>query len=193
MRRNPVAIGAMLIAFACIVVMTVFILDDARDDREQRKGIAKAQEAIELILEQRAESRLNTCLREKKAAEAHNKLVIGIVTQAGAREIPLELVDEVEEQLVTVPDCSPQGIKDFYEGQARETAEVPDGAVGEPGPSTTTSASVASTTRRRATTTTRPTSTTGSTTSTTFHSSPEPTDPCELLPGITVPKEIPCL
>lgn len=46
---------------------------------------------------------------------------------------------------------------------------------------------------RRTSTTRSPTTTAGTTTTTVYRSSPTPSDPgCVLLPGITVPREIPC-
>lgn len=76
-----------------------------------------AKDAVGQVIAQRTESRENVCQSNKGFAEAHNKLVIGIVTQAGARPIPPDLQDEVDEQLVPVPDCTPEGIEAFYEGR----------------------------------------------------------------------------
>lgn len=209
--HNPVATAAMLIAFACIVVMAVFIIDDSRDDREQKKALTKAQDAIDLILEQRDEARLSACLSYNEDLVAFlnglndevQDLAIdafadptGRRTPAQAKEVAEFLATKVaafELRKVPTRDCSRQGIEDFYARRdAKREADraQPDGAVGEPFPTTTTTGI-----RRAATTTTaRPTTTTGrSTTSTTYHSSPTPSDPvCEVLPGLTVPREIPC-
>lgn len=70
---------------------------------------------IDDVIAARTESRVAACTNNQKFAEAHNKLVLGIATGAGTREIPPALQPAVDEQLVAVPDCSPQGIVDFYE------------------------------------------------------------------------------
>lgn len=206
-RWRTVALAAMAIAAAWVVATAVFVLDDWRDDRQQQRSLERAQEAIDLILAQRTEARLYTCLKDKKFAEGHNAKVVSdaqrdndflvlLATDGGRRPIQAKdraIVDAQmaennrlrDENIVPVPDCTAAGIAAFYEhGQQGDTPTVED---------TTTTTNATSSTRR--TTTTRgATSTTGrTTTSTTFHSSPTPTDPaCELLPGLTVPMGVPC-
>jgi hypothetical protein len=97
------------IAAGSLAVSVIFVLDDRSDDR-------KTDEAIHQILEQRTESRKNTCEKDLKFANAHNRLVIAIATGAGTHPISPELQPKVDEQLVKVPDCSPAGVKAFYEG-----------------------------------------------------------------------------
>lgn len=111
-RWRVIAKAAISIAIAslAVTVVTAFVAADANN------AAAKAQAAVDQVIEQRTESRKNTCENNRKFAEAHNKLVIGIVTAAGTREIPPSLNEAVKEQIVPVPDCSPEGIREFYEG-----------------------------------------------------------------------------
>ena len=109
---RTVALAAIGVAVASLgmTVVSAFIAVDANGSAE------KAQTAVDEVIATRTESRKNTCLKDMKFAEAHNRLVIGIVTAAGTREIPPNLQSAVDEQLVPVPDCSPAGILAFYEG-----------------------------------------------------------------------------
>lgn len=192
------------------VVLLFVVLNQVRVEGVATKAqdaADRAQEAIDLVLAQRTEARLYTCLKDKNFAEGHNAKVISdaqrdndflvlLATDGGRR--PIQAKDRAiveaqmaennrvrDENIVPVPDCSPKGIADFYErGRQGDTPTVED---------TTTTTLAASPTSARATTSTRATTTTGRSTSTTFPSSPETTDPCELLPGITAPPETPCL
>lgn len=92
-----------LIAVGALAVSVVFVVDDQRDDRK--------------LLEQRAEARVATCEKDVKFAEAHNRLVVALATADGTREIPPALQPRVDNQLVTVPDCTPEGLERFYGGR----------------------------------------------------------------------------
>jgi hypothetical protein len=112
------------IAGGSLALSLIFVLDDAADDRE-------VQSTVDEIIAARTEARAVTCEKDRKFAEAHNALVardneflIVLATGAGEREIRPEDQPIVDEQiaannrnLVTVPDCSPEGIKAFYEGR----------------------------------------------------------------------------
>lgn len=104
-----------LLAIALLIVAFIAVRSQAAANDAQRAA-EKAQDAVDQVIAQRTESRQATCGLNTVFAKAHNKLVIGIVTSAGTREIPPSLQDDVDAQLVPVPDCTPKGIRDFYEG-----------------------------------------------------------------------------
>lgn len=103
------SIACALIAAGSLAVSVLFVLQDRADDR-------RTNAQLEQILQTRAESRLINCEKDAKFALAHNKLVMALATGGGEREIPPEVQPKVDEQLVTVPDCSAQGLADFYKG-----------------------------------------------------------------------------
>lgn len=115
-RQSTVTKAALAIASACVVLVGVFVIDDWRDDRAFDDRQEQLERAIDDIVATRTESRVAACENNLRFAEAHNKLVMGIATSAGTREIPPSLQAAVDEQLVPIPDCSPPGIIDFYEG-----------------------------------------------------------------------------
>ncbi len=66
------------------------------------------------IEQTRTEARVAACVKDKKFATAHDKLVIALATAGGTRPITPDIQPKVDEQLVPVPDCSPAGIAAFY-------------------------------------------------------------------------------
>lgn len=181
-RKWFAAVALVIVGVVLNQVRVESVANNAQDAADQ------AQEAIDLVLAQRTEARLYTCLKDKKFAEAHNKLVMALATGGGRREITAEDQPLVDEQIVPVPDCSPEGIAQFYE----------DGLLADPLAAAATTVAPESTSpvtslRRRPATTTS-TSRPSPTSSAPFHSSPRPSDPaCTLLPGLTIPEELPCL
>lgn len=176
------------ILLVLVLVAPGYLRQEQAIDRSER-AISRAEEAIELIMVQRAEARFNTCLGDRVFALAHNGLVQYLADSAGP-DTPQERIDAyLAANLVPTRECTAEAIKKFYEeGPGAVPATVP--AV-PPTPATATSNAARGSVRS---TTTRPnaTSTTGST-STTYYSSPTPSDPaCEVLPGLTVPRGIPC-
>lgn len=180
-----------VIAAVALIVMAVFVSITQRQIDTIEKAAADAQEAVELVVAQRNEARETVCLKDQRFAQAHNRLVMALATGAGAHEVRPEDQAAVDANTVPVPDCSPQGIEDFY-AQRNAEQQQPDGVVGASVPTTSTTVARTPSTVRR-TTTTRAPATTGAP-PTTFHSSPETTDPgCVVLPGVTLPPEVPCL
>ena len=130
------SVGLVIVILVGFVIRSNRIADDASD------AAGEAKHAIDLVLAQRTEARINTCLKDKKFAEAHNRKVVAdadkanafivlLATGGGRREIRPEdraLVDNEiaennqlrDENIVEVPDCTPAGIKAFYERQAAE-------------------------------------------------------------------------
>lgn len=133
-RRLTTTTAALLIAFASLLVTIVtggvaIRASNAAD---------KAQEATDLVVVQRTEARKNTCEKDLKFALAHNKFVnddadgdlafvVTLITAGGTRtptpetqtlaEAEFEKIEKQRtENLVAVPDCSPEGIRLFYEG-----------------------------------------------------------------------------
>lgn len=181
-----------VIAAASLAVMGVFVVVTQRQVDEVKQAAADSQEAVDLVVQQRTESREINCLKDQRFAQAHNRLVYALATGAGTHPVRPQDQAALEENTVDEPDCSPKGIKDFYDGRLNGQIQ-PDGAVGTPFPNTTTTTS-RSTVRRGSTSTTGTTATSRPTTSTTFPSSTKPSDPpCELLPGVTVPPGVPCV
>lgn len=176
-----------------VVLVVGLIAVDARSAaRDANAAAEKAQTALDLVIAQRTESRLNTCLKDRKFAKAHNSLVYALAHSDPTRTATEQAA--VDEQAVPhyveVPDCSPEGIAAFYAGQGGTNPAV------FPSTSTTTTTAPPPTTaikpRRSTTSTARPsTSTSHATTTTTFRSSPTTTaTPCT---GITLPGGLPCL
>lgn len=158
---------------------------------EAKAAATTAQEAINLVLAQRTEARVNTCLKDKKFADAHNGLVLyfAALGEKDPTTDPGLLADFKAKNLVPTPDCTPEGIAAFYAGQGGTN---PPPAASEPS-TTTTAVPRSTTTTRRATTTTsfRPASSTSTphTTTTTRPSTTTSTTRC-VLPSI---QGVPCL
>lgn len=100
----------VLIASACLVAMVVFGVVTNRTANH-------AKESTEAIIQQRTESRVRLCEKDKRFAQAHNRLVIAIATDAGSHAIAPDVQAAVDANTVTVPDCSPAGIAAFYAGK----------------------------------------------------------------------------
>lgn len=114
---------ATVIGVGFAIAVGVFLLAAQRTGNE-------AQEAVKQLTVQRTEARIQTCKKDLKFANAHNRLVerdkglvLAIATAGGQRPIPPDvqpIVDaelaQYDQNLVEVPDCSPAGIKAFYEG-----------------------------------------------------------------------------
>lgn len=204
-RKWFAAVALVLMGVVLNQLRVETVANDAKDAADQ------AQEAIDLVLAQRTEARLYTCLKDKKFAEAHNRYVVSdakrdndfldvLATAGGQRaprpqDIPIIETQKAEnnlgrdENLVAVPDCTAEGIAKFYEEGELRDPPVPATAA-EAGDPSTSSSTTTSRARRPSSTT----STVGTTSSAPFHSSPRPSDPaCTLLPGLTIPQELPCL
>lgn len=195
--------GVVLVAVIINQVRISNVASDAKD------AASKAQEAIDASVAQRGEARLAACLSyNEDLAEIVNGLndevqqlaidafadPTGRRTRAESLAVDQFLAAKIaafDARKVPRRDCTPQGIEDFYARRAAQQA--PDGLVGGSDLPTTTTTAAAPT--QRATTSTRAaTSTTARSTSTTFRSSPSTSDAgCEVLPGVTIPKELPCL
>lgn len=78
-----------------------------------------AKDAVHQVVAQRTESRERLCEKDKRFAEAHNRLVIAIATDAGTHPIDPDVQAAVDANTVTVPDCTPTGIAKFYGSPAR--------------------------------------------------------------------------
>lgn len=185
-----------IILIVLVLVAPGYLRQEQAIDRSERaivraeEAIVRTEEAIELIMVQREEARFNTCLGDRVFALAHNGLVQYLADSAGP-DTAREVIDAyLAANLVPVRECTAEAIKKFYENGPGVTPP----AVQRVPPTPATAATNAARRSVRSTTTSPATSTTGSTTSTTFHSSPGPTDPaCEVLPGATIPQELPCL
>lgn len=202
-----VSIGGLTVVFALVVIAIVKL--DARDERED------AIEELDInYLNCLRGNELRLFIRDKVVEPAFAGGGLDLTTVPGFDDLPAKTQDffrnvalisasrpSPKAQIVAdltdqLRDCEGEwaghtpGIKLPHQDSASEALPTPDGAVGGPFPSTTTTAAA----RRGTTTTARPTTTTGRSTSTTFYSSPTPSDPvCEVLPGLTVPQELPCL
>lgn len=105
-------------------ILAAVVLLVAPGYARQEQAINKAEHATELLVEQRTEGRLIACLKDKRFAEAHNALVEShnefvmiLVTGGGEREPSPQALAAVEAErirnnrnLVSVPDCSPEGL-----------------------------------------------------------------------------------
>jgi hypothetical protein len=120
-----------------VAVLTVLVVLQGIGLALTASTASTAEAATEQLLVQRSEARLNTCIKDKRFAEAHNAFVTAdtasdnaflllLATSAGRREIAPEDQPIVDAQiaennrvrdsnLVPVPDCSPEGITAFYE------------------------------------------------------------------------------
>lgn len=186
--------GAVLVLVLAIGINQVRIQHVANEAKAAaataQAAAATAQDAIDQLLAQRIEARVNTCFKDKKFADAHNALVLyfAALGEKDPSTDPELLADFKAKNLVPVPDCSPAGIAAFYAGQGGTVP--PDTGPEVPVPATTT------TTARKAratttSTTARSTSTSRTTTTTTR---PRPTTTTTACAGPSIPIQgVPCL
>lgn len=184
-RRWFAGLMVVVLAMGFFLVRTTQVAHDAKDAAVEAQAAAKkAQDAIDLVLAQRTESRLQNCLKDNRFANAHDSLVLyfAAIGEKDPTTDPGLIADFKAKNLVPVPDCTPQGIAAFYAGQGGTVAPTMPAVPAAPSTTSTTKAR-----SKRTTTTTAPTTSTGrpSTTSTTFRSSSTtvPT-PCT---GVPVP------
>lgn len=200
-RKWFAAIGVVIALVVANQVRVENVADDAQDAAD------KAQEAIELVVAQRNDARLSACLDFNETLVENlnglndevQALAVDAFADPGSRRTTSQaaLVEQFleakvrafEARKVGLRDCSRQGIDDFY---ARRAAQRQIEAT------TSTTTSTTSTviagppsTSRRASTSTTPTTRSSSTTSTTYPA-PTTTLACTVVPGLTVPREIPC-
>lgn len=100
---------ATIIGLGALLGIGIFVLAVQRAAND-------SQDAVDQVVAQRTEAREATCVKDKRFAEAHNRLVIAIATGGGTHEIPEETQAAVDANTVDVPSCTPEGIRDFYEG-----------------------------------------------------------------------------
>lgn len=80
--------------------------------------------AVDGVIEQRTEARRVTCEKDHRFAEGHNNLILYFANlppspnDSRTPEQRAALIEDFKaKNLVPVPDCSPEGITDFYEGR----------------------------------------------------------------------------
>lgn len=122
-----------------IFLLAVFYGATTSQNNKLEKQNGRLEMTVANIVSTRTESRIQNCIKDKKFAEGHNKFVnddadgdraflLTLATSGGRQEIRPQdqpIVDQeiakIEKQrtenLVPVPDCSPQGIEDFYAAQ----------------------------------------------------------------------------
>lgn len=85
-------------------------------------GWLNNNQRIDQIIDVRTGSRQVSCDDRQAFAEAHNFLVLGIVTRNFTRPVPADLDEGTQKQLAPVPSCAtPQEVEDYVTGKTTPT------------------------------------------------------------------------
>ncbi len=106
---------ARFVGVALIVLIgAAFLVRTSQVATEAKAAAVKAQEAVDLVVAQRAEARVTACEKDKRFAIAHNNLVNFFLSVPDNDPDPVLRKRFEDENIVPVPDCSPAGIAATY-------------------------------------------------------------------------------
>lgn len=114
--------AAVLIAFACMVVTVVFVVDDYRDDREARDRTTQARLSACLSFNEDVQANVNALNDRTQELLDQTFNGPGHTPRTPAKQAEVDAYLEQQKAAydavkIAERDCTPAAIEEFYEGE----------------------------------------------------------------------------